>query len=124
MMTPAGRAAARATGFRPNSSPNTTRDQGSDTEYAAEGELAPSSEVSVQVHVFVRAPSLAGFEGTVLAVSHDRAFLRTLDWFLYLQHNGKIFEITDPTEAIRAVAERAEPRPSGSIRLLTLSRSR
>ncbi|GGL42388.1 ABC-F family ATP-binding cassette domain-containing protein [Planomonospora parontospora] len=63
--------------------------------------------------------ALDGFEGTVLAVSHDRAFLRTLDWFLYLQHDGRIFEITDPDEAVRVVAEKAEPRPSGKVRLLT-----
>ncbi|OLT25783.1 hypothetical protein BJF83_22635 [Nocardiopsis sp. CNR-923] len=67
--------------------------------------------------------ALDGFEGTVLAVSHDRAFLRTLDWFLYLQHDGRFFEITDYEDAVRVVAGETDPHSSGSIRSLTVRRT-
>jgi ATPase subunit of ABC transporter with duplicated ATPase domains len=34
--------------------------------------------------------ALEGFEGTVVAVSHDRAFLRRMDRFLIVQHDGSV----------------------------------
>ncbi len=34
--------------------------------------------------------ALEGFEGTVVAVSHDRAFLKRLDRFLRLDHDGSL----------------------------------
>src|SRR3954451_20564659 len=34
--------------------------------------------------------ALEGFEGTVVAVSHDRAFLRRMDRFLIIQHDGAV----------------------------------
>ena len=43
---------------------------------------------------------LADFEGTVVAVSHDRAFLRALDRFLLLDHDGSVTPIADPQAAI------------------------
>jgi ATPase subunit of ABC transporter with duplicated ATPase domains len=47
--------------------------------------------------------ALEGFEGTVIAVSHDRAFLRTLDRFLLLGHDGSVAALPDPDAALRAL---------------------
>ena len=44
--------------------------------------------------------ALDGFEGTVVAVSHDRAFLRTLDRFLLLDHDGDV-DASCPTRTPR-----------------------
>lgn len=44
--------------------------------------------------------ALDGFEGTVLAVSHDRAFLRKLDRFLHLDERGNLERIPDPSRAL------------------------
>jgi ATPase subunit of ABC transporter with duplicated ATPase domains len=47
--------------------------------------------------------ALDGFEGTVVAVSHDRAFLKQLDRFLLLDHDGSIMLIADAERAIEAL---------------------
>jgi ATPase subunit of ABC transporter with duplicated ATPase domains len=47
--------------------------------------------------------ALDGFEGTVVAVSHDRAFLRTLDRFLLLGHDGAVAALPDPGRALAAL---------------------
>ena len=47
--------------------------------------------------------ALEGFEGTVVAVSHDRAFLRTLDRFMLLAHDGSVSVIADPESALTAL---------------------
>ncbi len=47
--------------------------------------------------------ALDGFEGTVVAVSHDRAFLRTLDRFLLLDHAGDVELLPDPDAALSAL---------------------
>ncbi|MGZ4268208.1 MAG: ABC-F family ATP-binding cassette domain-containing protein [Solirubrobacteraceae bacterium] len=47
--------------------------------------------------------ALDGFEGTVVAVSHDRAFLRTLDRFLLLDHAGAVAPLPDPDAALAAL---------------------
>jgi ATPase subunit of ABC transporter with duplicated ATPase domains len=47
--------------------------------------------------------ALDGFEGTVVAVSHDRAFLRTLDRFLLLDHAGDVEVLPDPEAALTAL---------------------
>jgi len=39
---------------------------------------------------------LAGFEGTVLAVTHDRWFARSFDRYLVLGADGGVYESTDP----------------------------
>lgn len=39
--------------------------------------------------------ALEGFTGTVLAVTHDRWFLRTFDRFLYCGHDGAVTEAPD-----------------------------
>ncbi len=47
--------------------------------------------------------ALDGFTGTVVAVSHDRAFLRSLDRFLLLSHDGSVYAIPDSEIAIEAL---------------------
>ena len=49
--------------------------------------------------------ALDGFEGTVLAVSHDRAFLRKLDRFFLLDHDGSTTVLPDPDAALAALGE-------------------
>ncbi|MEZ0294204.1 MAG: ABC-F family ATP-binding cassette domain-containing protein [Solirubrobacteraceae bacterium] len=51
--------------------------------------------------------ALDGFEGTVVAVSHDRAFLRRLDRFLLLAHDGSVYALPDPETALDALADPA-----------------
>ena len=48
--------------------------------------------------------ALDGFEGTVVAVSHDRAFLRSLDRFFLLDRDGTVAVLPDPRSAIEALA--------------------
>ncbi|MEA2125616.1 MAG: hypothetical protein QOI80_2398 [Solirubrobacteraceae bacterium] len=48
--------------------------------------------------------ALDGFEGTVVAVSHDRAFLRRLDRFFLLEHDGSVHVLPDPDSALSAIA--------------------
>ena len=47
--------------------------------------------------------ALEGFEGTIVAVSHDRAFLRTFDRFLLLGEDGSMVRLADAGEALRAL---------------------
>jgi ATPase subunit of ABC transporter with duplicated ATPase domains len=47
--------------------------------------------------------ALEGFEGTVLAVSHDRTFLQRLDRFLLLDHDGSVTMLPDPRSALAAI---------------------
>ena len=42
---------------------------------------------------------LAGFEGTVIAVTHDRWFTRSFDRFLILQEDGEVVEVPEPVWA-------------------------
>jgi len=48
--------------------------------------------------------ALEGFEGTVIAVSHDRAFLATLDRFWHVGHDGVVTAVPDPGAALEAPA--------------------
>ncbi len=48
--------------------------------------------------------ALEGFTGTVLAVSHDRAFLRRLDRFLLLARDGSVYAIPDADRALEVLA--------------------
>jgi ATPase subunit of ABC transporter with duplicated ATPase domains len=48
--------------------------------------------------------ALDGFEGTVVAVSHDRAFLRRLDRFLLLDLDGSVAVLPDAGRALAAIA--------------------
>jgi ATPase subunit of ABC transporter with duplicated ATPase domains len=58
--------------------------------------------------------ALDSFEGTVVAVSHDRAFLRRLDRFLLLAHDGTVYALPDTESALAALAA---PEDVGSARL-------
>jgi ATPase subunit of ABC transporter with duplicated ATPase domains len=39
---------------------------------------------------------LAGFEGTVIAVTHDRWFARGFDRYLVFGANGRVYETAEP----------------------------
>ena len=47
--------------------------------------------------------ALEGFEGTVVAVSHDRAFLKRLDRFLHVGHDGRVAPLADARAALEAI---------------------
>jgi ATPase subunit of ABC transporter with duplicated ATPase domains len=47
--------------------------------------------------------ALDTFEGTVVAISHDRAFLTKLDRFLYVSHNGEVTLLPDYRSALEAL---------------------
>ena len=49
--------------------------------------------------------ALDGFDGTVIAVSHDRAFLAQLDRFVMITDDGEVFALPDYELAMRALAE-------------------
>jgi ATPase subunit of ABC transporter with duplicated ATPase domains len=48
--------------------------------------------------------ALESFVGTVVAVSHDRAFLRRLDRFLLLARDGAVYALPDTESALEALA--------------------
>jgi ATPase subunit of ABC transporter with duplicated ATPase domains len=58
--------------------------------------------------------ALDGFDGTVIAVSHDRAFLAQLDRFLMITDDGEVFALPDYELAMRALSE---PHEVGRLRL-------
>jgi len=58
--------------------------------------------------------ALDGFDGTVVAVSHDRAFLRRLDRFLMVLHDGTVLGLPDPDSALEALAD---PGDAAAVRL-------
>jgi ATPase subunit of ABC transporter with duplicated ATPase domains len=47
--------------------------------------------------------ALGTFEGTVVAVSHDRAFLAHLQRFLLVLHDGRVYELPDVDTALDAL---------------------
>ncbi len=51
--------------------------------------------------------ALDGFEGTVIAVSHDRTFLATLDRFVMITDDGEVFALPDYELAMQALANPA-----------------
>jgi ATPase subunit of ABC transporter with duplicated ATPase domains len=58
--------------------------------------------------------ALTKFEGTVLAVSHDRAFLRTMDRFLMVLHDGAVLSLPTYDSALEAITN---PAQASSVRL-------
>jgi ATPase subunit of ABC transporter with duplicated ATPase domains len=58
--------------------------------------------------------ALDRFEGTVVAVSHDRAFLRTMDRFLIVLHDGTVLALPSYEVALEALTE---PTAAAKIRL-------
>ena len=49
--------------------------------------------------------ALDGFEGTVVAVTHDRTFLRRLDRYLLVAHSGDVRPVPDHRAALDALLE-------------------
>jgi ATPase subunit of ABC transporter with duplicated ATPase domains len=58
--------------------------------------------------------ALDTFEGTVVAVSHDRAFLRRLDRFLILLHDGRVLALPEYDSALAALVD---PEHASQVRL-------
>jgi ATPase subunit of ABC transporter with duplicated ATPase domains len=58
--------------------------------------------------------ALDGFEGTVVAVSHDRAFLKRLDRFLMVLHDGTVLALPDYESASTALLD---PDAAAAVRL-------
>jgi len=58
--------------------------------------------------------ALDGFQGTVLAVSHDRTFLARLDRFVMIDDDGEVWSLPDYETAMRALSA---PATIASIRL-------
>ena len=58
--------------------------------------------------------ALDRFVGTVVAVSHDRTFLRQLDRFLMISDDGEVIGLPDFELAVTALAD---PTTAGSLRL-------
>jgi ATPase subunit of ABC transporter with duplicated ATPase domains len=58
--------------------------------------------------------ALERFEGTVVAVSHDRAFLRTMDRFLMVLHDGLVLALPSYESALEALLD---PDRAGEVRL-------
>ena len=58
--------------------------------------------------------ALDRFEGTVVAVSHDRAFLRTLDRFLMVLHDGVVLSLPSYDSALEALID---PERAAEVRL-------
>jgi ATPase subunit of ABC transporter with duplicated ATPase domains len=58
--------------------------------------------------------ALATFEGTVVAVSHDRAFLRTMDRYVMVLHDALVLSLPSYESALEALLE---PSRAGEVRL-------
>jgi ATPase subunit of ABC transporter with duplicated ATPase domains len=58
--------------------------------------------------------ALSTFEGTVVAVSHDRAFLRTMDRFLMVLHDGTVLSLPEYGPALEALID---PAHAADVRL-------
>jgi ATPase subunit of ABC transporter with duplicated ATPase domains len=63
--------------------------------------------------------ALEGFEGTVVAVSHDRAFLSRLDRFLMLLHDGTVLALPDYESALAALLDPAAAEGVRFAKVLT-----
>jgi ATPase subunit of ABC transporter with duplicated ATPase domains len=58
--------------------------------------------------------ALQGFQGTVVAVSHDRAFLRTMNRYLMLLHDGTVLSLPSYDAALEALID---PDRAAEVRL-------
>jgi ATPase subunit of ABC transporter with duplicated ATPase domains len=58
--------------------------------------------------------ALVTFQGTVVAVSHDRAFLRALDRFLMVLHDGAVLSLPSYDAALEALMD---PAAANEVRL-------
>jgi ATPase subunit of ABC transporter with duplicated ATPase domains len=68
--------------------------------------------------------ALDGFVGTVVAVSHDRAFLRRLDRFFLLAHDGAVYSLPDADAALEALAAPGRVAHVRHAKRLTLTGAR
>jgi ATPase subunit of ABC transporter with duplicated ATPase domains len=67
--------------------------------------------------------ALESFVGTVVAVSHDRAFLRRLDRFLLLAHDGAVYALPDTESALEALAAPADVAGARLAKRLSAARA-
>jgi ATPase subunit of ABC transporter with duplicated ATPase domains len=58
--------------------------------------------------------ALETFDGTVVAVSHDRAFLRAMDRYLMILHDGTVLALPTYESALEALME---PTAAAQVRL-------
>lgn len=63
--------------------------------------------------------ALDGFQGTVLAVSHDRTFLETFDRFVMITDDGEVFAIPDYELAMQALADPENVKKVKLVKQLT-----
>ncbi|MEZ5230790.1 MAG: ATP-binding cassette domain-containing protein [Acidimicrobiales bacterium] len=61
--------------------------------------------------------ALDGFQGTVIAVSHDRTFLARLDRFVMIDDDGSVYAVPDFELALEALSD---PANVGSLRRVKL----
>jgi ATPase subunit of ABC transporter with duplicated ATPase domains len=61
--------------------------------------------------------ALESFEGTVVAVSHDRAFLRRMDRFVMVLHDGGVLSFPAYGSALEALLD---PESATEVRLAKL----
>ena len=62
--------------------------------------------------------ALDTFEGTVVAVSHDRAFLRTMDRFLMVLHDGSVLALPSYDSALDALLDPADAAQMPLVKVL------
>jgi ATPase subunit of ABC transporter with duplicated ATPase domains len=64
--------------------------------------------------------ALGSFEGTVVAVSHDRAFLRAMDRFLMVLHDGTVLSLQEYDSALEALIDPLRAADARLAKILTL----
>jgi len=63
--------------------------------------------------------ALEDFRGAVVAVSHDRAFLRRFDRFLHVGDDGVVHEVADPDAAILVLTDGIDAAGRGQVKRLS-----
>ncbi len=64
--------------------------------------------------------ALDGFQGTVLAVSHDRTFLARLDRFVMIDDDGRVYAIPDFELALEALSDPTNVAKLRRVKLLSV----
>ena len=64
--------------------------------------------------------ALDGFQGTVIAVSHDRTFLARLDRFLMIDDDGSVYLVPDYDLALRALADPGQVASLPRVKLISV----
>jgi ATPase subunit of ABC transporter with duplicated ATPase domains len=62
--------------------------------------------------------ALETFQGTVVAISHDRAFLRTVDRFLMVLHDGSVLSLPSYESALEALIDPVDAARMPLVKLL------